>query len=263
MKPEAMTEEEWEARVELAACYRVFDLLGWTEIIYNHITLRLSGTPTTFLINPFGLTYGEIRASNLLRVDLQGRLEGRLEGQLEGPTGEPLELAPSVLAPNPAGLIAHSAFHEARADARCIMHTHTTAGMAVASSRAGLACTNFYSAQLQGKVGYHDFEGISFRPDEKARLVRDLGEHHVLILRNHGLMTVGRDVSEAFSYMWTAQRACEVQLATAALGEAIPIPLEVARKKVPFQLAEGEHAGKHPFRALVRMAERRDPSFRE
>lgn len=243
--PDHFSEDEWRLRVELAACYRVFDLLGWTELIYNHITLRVPGAEPTFLINPFGLAYREVRASNLVRVDLEGRIIGA-----------------SDRAFNPAGFMLHAAFHESTARAHCVMHTHTTAGMAVACSEAGLTQTNFYSAQLEGEVAYHDFEGISLRADERPRLARDLGRRHVLFLRNHGLLTVGENIAEAFAYLWTVQRACEVQIAGASLGPAIRISPEIAAKcrEEAFQFDGGKSAAM-AFDALARAALERDPSF--
>jgi ribulose-5-phosphate 4-epimerase/fuculose-1-phosphate aldolase len=147
------SEQEWDARVQLGACYRIFAHLGWTELIYNHITLRLPGHERHFLINPFGLMYSEVCASNLVKIDLAGRVIGA-----------------SAWPVNPAGFTVHAAIHEHMPDAHCVMHTHTTAGMAVACSRAGLSMSNFYSAQLHGKLAYHDFEGITVHADEGPRL---------------------------------------------------------------------------------------------
>ena len=201
--PAGMAPAEWQARVRLAACYRVFDHLGWTETIFNHITLRLpgSGERPAFLINPFGLNYDEVTPSNLIKIGLDG-------APLE-PTDHPV---------NRAGFVIHAAIHAARADAHCVMHTHTTAGMAVACKRRGLSHDDFYGAALAGDVAYHDFEGITVHDDEGPRLVASLGARRVLVLRNHGLLVVGSDVFNAFRWMWTLQRACEVQLAAGALG---------------------------------------------
>ena len=146
--------EEWDARVELAACYRIFEMLGWTEMIFNHITLRVPGPQRHFLINPYGLWYREVTASNLVKIDLDGNL-----------------ICPSEWPINRAGFVIHSAIHAARDDAHCIMHTHTTARMAIACQRDGLAPDNFYSALMYGQVAYHAFEGVTVRDDEKARLV--------------------------------------------------------------------------------------------
>lgn len=205
--PDGMDAAEWRLRLELAACYRVFDALGWTELVFNHITVRVPGPETTYLINPFGLNYHEVTAHNLIRIGLDGTA-------LE-PTDHPV---------NRAGFVIHSAVHAARDDAHCVMHTHTTDGMAVACSRDGLQFDDFYAAQLWGDVAYHDFEGITVHDDEGPRLVRSLGDKNVLILRNHGLLVVGGDVFAAFRRMWTLQRACEVQAATGALHRPV-IPL--------------------------------------
>ena len=191
---------EWRLRVQLAACYRVFAHLGWTELIFNHITVRVPGAPAAFLINPFGLNYREVTARNLIKI---------------GHDGMPLEATPYHI--NRAGFVIHSAVHRARPDAHCVMHTHTTAGMAVACKRDGLAYDNFYGAELFDDVAYHAFEGITVHDDEAPRLVASLAGKRVLIMRNHGMLVVGSDVFNAFRWMWTLQRACEVQLATDTL----------------------------------------------
>ena len=241
--------EEWRARIDLAAMYRIFDHLGWTEVIYNHITARVPGTRDHFLINPFGLMYREGTASNLVKIDIDGRKVGD-----------------SPYPVNPAGFVIHSAIHRSVPDAHFVMHTHTTAGMAVACSPAGVENTNFYSAQIWGQIAYHDFEGITVRPDEAPRLLQSLGDKTILILRNHGLLTVGETLSQAFARLWTLQRACEVQLATNALGRgAIAVSDEVAagcvRDALQFDPKFG--AGRDMFDALVRLVEAKDPSFRQ
>ena len=213
-RPAGMTEEEWRSRLELAACYRIFDALGWTELIYNHITLRLAGPQRHYLINPFGLNYNEVTAANLIKV--------RLDGSAVDATPYPV---------NRAGFIIHSAIHAAREDAHCIMHTHTTAGMAIAKKQAGLSHDDFYGAILTGRVAYHDFEGISLRAEEQPRLVASLGQCDVLILRNHGLLVVERDVPAALRLMWHVQRACEIQtLAQAVKGPDIELSDQVRRQ---------------------------------
>jgi ribulose-5-phosphate 4-epimerase/fuculose-1-phosphate aldolase len=200
MRPSATNAAEWRARVELAACYRVFAELGWTELVFNHITLRVPGSPPAFLINPFGLNYDEVTASNLVKI---------------GHDGAPLQ--PTNHAVNRAGFVIHSVVHAARADVHCVMHTHTTAGMAIACKRDGLGHDDFYGAELFGEVAYHAFEGITVHDAEGPRLVASLGDRRVLVLRNHGLLVTGSDVFNAFRWMWTLQRACEVQVAAAAL----------------------------------------------
>lgn len=209
--PHGMPQQEWQARVELAACYRVFDRLGWIELVFNHITVRVPGERPAFLINPFGLNYEEVTASNLIKV---------------GHDGVPLEDTPHHV--NRAGFVIHSAVHAARPDAHCVMHTHTTAGMAVACKRDGLGHDDFYGAELFGDVAYHAFEGITVHDDEGPRLVASLGDKRVMILRNHGMLVTGSNVFNAFRWMWTLQRACEVQLAAGSLpGPDLPLADDV------------------------------------
>ncbi len=247
-RPPAMDADEWAQRVELAACYRVFARLGWTETIYNHITVRLPGEPVRFLINPFGLAYHEVTASNLVKIDIEGRI-----------------LAPSRWPVNPAGFTLHSAVHAGVPGAHCVMHVHTTAGMAVACSADGLRLASLYAAQLYGRVSYHDFEGITVHEEEKARLVRNLAGRPALILRNHGLLAWGVSVPAAFFVMWTLHRACEIQVATGAAG---PRPLEIppavaertARDTFREDLLPG--AGRDVFASEVRRVDALDPSYR-
>jgi ribulose-5-phosphate 4-epimerase/fuculose-1-phosphate aldolase len=247
---------EWAARQQLAACYRVFHLLGWTELIYNHISLRVPDAPEHLLLNRFGLHYSEVKASNLVKVDLHGRIVA--------PAGAPV---------NAAGVAPHCAIHAGVPGAHCVMHTHTTAGMAVASSRQGLGHDNFYAAQLWGRVAYHDFEGITVRGEEGPRLVADIGTGRqgepppkpAVILRNHGLLAWGAALPVTFYTLWILQRACEIQLAGAVLGATVPISDEIRlacqqdAKKVN---AEPEF-GSDTFAAMVRLVDRTDPSWRE
>ena len=200
--------EEWTARVQLAACYRIFAMLGWVEMIYNHITVRLpdsvAGDQKQFLINPFGLHYSEVTASNLVKIDLAGNV-------LDG----------SRHKVNPAGFTVHAAIHNGVPGAHCIMHTHTTAGVAVACTRGGLQQTNFYTAQLHDMVAYHDFEGITIHADEGPRLLRSMSNRQAVILRNHGLLAWGQTLPQTFAILWTLQRACDIQLATLSMGRQI------------------------------------------
>ena len=244
---EAMASEEWNARVELAACYRIFAQLGWTELIYNHITLRLPGPERHFLINPFGLHYTEVRASNLVKIDLRGRIIGE-----------------SAWPVNPAGFTVHAAIHEGIPGAHCVMHTHTTAGMAVACSVQGLSMSNFYSAQLHDKVAYHDFEGITVHGEEGPRLVRSIGGRPAVILRNHGLLAWADTVPRAFATLWTLNRACEIQLAATAMGPVREIAEDVQRKctRDSLQFDARFGAGQNVFDALTRLVDRTDPTFR-
>ena len=242
-----MTQTERELRLRLAACYRVFAMLGWVEMIYNHITVRLPGGDGHFLINPFGLHYSEVTASNLVKIDVDGRVIGESRWPV-----------------NPAGFTVHSAIHRGIADAHCVMHTHTTAGCAVAGAQAGLSMDNFYSAQLHDRVAYHDFEGITVHADEGDRILQSAGGKPVLLLRNHGPVTIGANVAQAFSLMWLVQRACEVQLATQSMGEAIPIPTHVLEKCVANSLQFDPRfgAGQDAFDALQRLVDRVDPGYR-
>jgi ribulose-5-phosphate 4-epimerase/fuculose-1-phosphate aldolase len=242
-----MAPEERDARVQLAACYRIFDMLGWIEMIFNHITLRLPGPERHFLINPYGLWYREVTASNLVKIDTDANLVSESDWPV-----------------NRAGFIIHSAIHAAREDAHCIMHTHTTAGMAIACQRNGLLPNNFYSAQIYHDVAYHDFEGVTTRDDEKPRLVRSLGQKNCLILRNHGLLTCGRTVPEAFLRMWKLQRACEIQHAAESSGRPlVELSAEVLeRTPVIPPIAPGEPTDRRLFAALVRRIDALDQSYR-
>jgi ribulose-5-phosphate 4-epimerase/fuculose-1-phosphate aldolase len=239
--------EEWEARVQLAAAYRIFDYLGWTELIYNHITLRLPGPERHFLINPFGLNYSEVTASNLVKIDLEGRVIGE-----------------SAWPVNPAGFTIHGAIHAHVPDAHCVMHTHTTAGMAVACSQGGLSMSNFYSAQLHGKVAYHDFEGITVHAEEGPRLLRSIGDKPAAILRNHGLLAWGDTIPRAFAILWLLNRACEIQLASTSMGPVIEIPEDIQRKctRDSLQFNPNFGAGRDVFDALTRAIDRLDPSYK-
>src|SRR5688572_21435957 len=247
-----MHADEWQARLQLAACYRVFAMLGWTEMIYNHITVRLPDSVTDgakqFLINPFGLHYSEVTAKNLLKIDLQGN-----------------KLDDNPHPVNPAGFTVHSAIHDAIGEAHCVMHTHTTTGLAVACTAAGLAQNNFYSAQLHELVAYHDFEGITIHADEAPRLLQNIGDKPLVILRNHGLLAWAPTLPLAFTRLWTLQRACDVQVAQAALGPAIAVPEEVARKTThdSFQFDARFGGGLDVFDAMTRLVDRIDPSYQQ
>jgi ribulose-5-phosphate 4-epimerase/fuculose-1-phosphate aldolase len=248
-----VSSEEKRLRIELAACYRIFAMLGWTELIYNHITVRIPGPETHYLINQFGLHYTEVTASNLVKIDLMGNV-------VDG-SNSPV---------NPAGFTVHSAIHSGIESAHCVMHTHTTSGMAVACSAAGLSPNNFYSAMLNGQVAYHDFEGITVHADEGPRLVKAIGDCSAVILRNHGLLAWGLTIPQAFAFLWTLQRACDVQVAGASLGPMIPIS-EVVQVKcrqdaLQFKRQEGNAAamgaGDDVFAALVRLVDKIDQSYK-
>ncbi len=245
--PAAIAPAEWAARVQLAACYRIFDHLGWAELIYNHVSLRVPGAPGHILLNPFGLHYAEVTASNLVKVDAAGRIVGDSRWPI-----------------NPAGFTFHGAIHASQPDAHCVMHVHSTPTTAVCCAADGLQFTNFYAAQLYGKVAYHDFEGITVHADEGQRILASAAGKPVLLLRNHGPVVIGHSLAQAFSLLWLLTRACEVQLASAALGRMQPIAEPVlagcVRDSLNFDPRFG--AGQDAFDALQRLIDRRDPSYR-
>ena len=244
--------DEWSARVQLAACYRVFAMLGWTEMIYNHITLRLpdsvSGTEKHFLINPFGLHYSEVTASNLVKINLQGEVLD----------GSPYKV-------NPAGFTVHGTLHDGIEGAHCVMHTHTTAVVSVACLPGGLSQSNFYSAQLHDMVAYHAFEGVTIHAEEGPRVIKSIGNRQAVILRNHGLLSWGANLPQAFAVLWTLQRACEIQLATLSMGTPIPVSEAIAAKctRDALQFNPNHGAGQDVFDALVRQVDRIDASYRQ
>jgi len=240
-----VSEAEREARVQLAACYRIFNHLGWVEMIFNHITLRVPGPEKLFLINPFGLHYSEITASELLLIDIEGN-----------------PVRDSKWPVNRAGFVIHSAIHGHVESAHCVMHTHTTTGMAVACQKDGLSPTNFYAAQLHGGVAYHDFEGITVEEGEKARLLASIGARRAVILRNHGLLAWGPSVAEAFMTLWTLQRACDVQIAASAAGPLNPIRSEVFSQTVRESGPGEKRTCDDVFAAMQRLIDAKDLSYR-
>ncbi len=201
---------EWRLRCELAATYRLVHHFRMTDLIFTHISARLPGPEATFLINPYGLLFDEITASSLVRVDNAGAL-----------------LDPDALAINPAGFVIHSAIHRARPDAHCVLHTHSRAGCAVAASEVGLLPVNQISLEFYDQVGYHDYEGIAQSLAEQERLVASLGAYPALILRNHGLLTVGSTPAQAFLRMYYLDQACQIQIDALAAG-----PVRLPRPEV-------------------------------
>ncbi|MHC6225966.1 class II aldolase/adducin family protein [Pseudomonas sp. X10] len=247
---------ERQLRQDLAACYRLIAHFRMTDLIFTHISLRIPGPEHHFLINPYGLLFDEITASSLVKIDLQGH---------------PVEPTPHPV--NPAGFVIHSAIHGAREDAQCVLHTHTRAGCAVAALECGLLPVNQISMEFYGKVAYHDYEGIALDMDEQQRLVADLGDKPVMILRNHGLLTLGRSVAEAFLRMYYLEKACEIQLAALSAGQLVLPSHEVcAHTERQFNeparvLKEGELADPGAFElawaALLRLLDRVAPDYRD
>lgn len=239
-------EEEWQVRCDLAACYRLVAHFGWDELIFTHLSARLPGPDMHFLINPFGMLFEEITASSLVKVDLQGE-----------------KVMPSRYAVNPAGFVIHSAVHEARQDAHAVLHVHTVEGVAVSAQKEGLLPISQDALTLWGDVAYHDYEGLALEEDEKARLVGDLGDKNVMILRNHGLLTVGSNVAEAFLRLFFIQRSCEMQVAAQAGGAELIHQPDSMGKRVAGQAQSGFEGGARlTWPAMLRKADRLDPSYK-
>ncbi len=244
LKPSA----EQQLRIQLAAAYRVADYLGWSELIYTHISVRVPGPEHHFLINPYGLSFDEVTASSLVKVTADGETVGQ-----------------QVHKANKAGFIIHSAIHMARPDAQCVWHMHTLPGMAVAGQDEGLQPVHMYSHNFWNRLSYHEFEGPSMRRDERPRLVESLGEkNQAVILRNHGLLTVGRTIPEAFIRFWRLNRACEIQIAAQGAYLRLPTP---AVCEASFQmgeefLTEQAELGVLEFEAILRKIDKKDSSYR-
>lgn len=242
----SVSEEEWQLRCDLAACYRLVALHGWTDLVFTHISARIPGGGHRFLINPYGLTFDEITASSLVAIDQDGN-----------------KLTESPFSVNRAGFVIHSAIHAARHDVGCVLHTHTRAGIAVSSQKCGLLPISQQSTFVLRSLGYHNYEGVAIRDDEKPRLQAALGSSDFLILRNHGLLTVGRTIADAFLAMYTFETACQVQIAAQSGGELIPIDLSALDdlEKVSKAQSEGK-GGEFIWPAMLRRLDRIDPSYK-
>lgn len=247
-----MTEQERELRVQLAAAYRLIDHFGWSELIWTHTTVRVPGPEHHFLINPYGYRFDEVCASNLVKVDWQGNIVGDQRQEI-----------------NPAGFVIHSAIHMARPDVQCVMHTHTVAGMAVAALECGLLPISMYALGYYEGVGYHDFEGPSIELGERERLAANLGDKHVFVMRNHGLLTCGDSVAQAFVRMYRLERACQVQLAAQSTGGDLVVPPEqvrqVSRERSDDFLGDKGYSRKRnpEFAAMLRLLDKKDPSYKD
>ena len=241
--------EEWAVRVDLAACYRLVAHYGWEDLVFTHITARVPSTEDQFLINPYGMFFDEITASSLVKIDVHGKT-----------------LQDSPYPVNPAGFVIHSAIHAARHDAKCVLHTHTLNGVAVSAQRAGLLPISQHSISVLASLGYHDFEGPALRDDEKPRLVADLGDRTSLILRNHGLLTVGETVADAFVAMYYLETSCAIQVrAQSGGGELIPVPKDIIETTYAQVMTAGRSRGSRSmlvWPGLLRRLDRRDPSYR-
>jgi ribulose-5-phosphate 4-epimerase/fuculose-1-phosphate aldolase len=245
------SEAEWDARIDLAACYRLVELYGMSDMMANHISARVPGEDNAFLINPYGMLYEEITASSLIKVDLEGKILAKPDfGELD-------------YGINQAGYILHSAIHAARHEIACVIHTHTWANMAVSALECGLLPMT-QTAMRFLKIGYHDYQGVVLDNAEQASLVRDLGGAEALILRNHGALTVGRTVGEAFNWMHRLELACRSQLAALASGRGLlavpPQVLEATWNN--YQRGTRRPYGLMEWPALLRKLDRLDPGFR-
>ncbi|CAM5735758.1 class II aldolase/adducin family protein [Streptomyces hirsutus] len=249
----ATADEELRLRRELAAVYRLVAHFRMTDLIFTHISLRLPGPDHHFLINPYGLLFEEITASNLVKIDL---------------SGDPVEPTPYPV--NPAGFVIHSAIHAAREDARCVLHTHTKAGCAVAAQQGGLLPLNQMSMEFHHRVGYHDYEGVALNLDEQQRLVADIGTHPALILRNHGLLTVGESAAQAFLRMYYLEKACEIQVTAQAGGVPLVVPPAEVCEYTARQLSgeetgdfEDDDAYELAWAAMLRLLDRIAPDYKD
>lgn len=243
-----VTEQEWDMRVNLAACYRLIAMYGWDDLVFTHISARVPGTEDEFLINPYGLLFEEITASNLVKVNQAGE-----------------KVSASIYDINPAGFTIHSAVHEARHDAHCVLHLHTSDGVAVSTQKQGLLAISQQSLFPLSNLAYHNYEGVALNSEEKVRLVDDLGNAHFMILRNHGLLTCASSVADAFLYMYIMQKACEIQIKAQSGGnELIPIPAQILAgiQAASDEVTKGAN-GDIAWPALLRKLRRTDPSFEE
>ena len=245
--------EEWALRVDLAACYRLVAMYGMSDLIFTHISAKLphsvSGDAPQFLINPYGLMFDEITASSLIRIDMAGN-----------------QITPSEFSVNRAGFVIHSTIHEARHDAACVLHTHSRAGVAVSAQKAGLLPISQQATVIMDSLSYHDYEGLAVHDDERPRLNADMGESNYLILRNHGLLTVGKTVPDTFLAMYFLECACQIQISAQAGGEITHVPQKVldgVSTAVKLQQVNNVSAGALAWPALLRRLDRLSPGYAE
>jgi ribulose-5-phosphate 4-epimerase/fuculose-1-phosphate aldolase len=243
---EQVSPEEWTARVSLAAAYRLVAMFGWDDLVFTHISARVPGQEGAFLINPYGLMFEEITASSLVKVDHAGA-----------------KLDDSPFPVNPAGFVIHSAVHAARADAQCVLHIHSLNGVAVSAQQAGVRPLSQQSIFVLSSLGYHDYEGVALRDDEKPRLVRDLGRANFLMLRNHGLLTVGASVADAFLNMYLFETVCTIQVrAMAGGGPLVDVAPEIiATAREQAAQATGGQGAALVWPGLLRRLDRRLPGY--
>jgi ribulose-5-phosphate 4-epimerase/fuculose-1-phosphate aldolase len=245
---EQVSAEEWQVRVDLAAAYRLVAHCGWDDLIFTHISARVPGPEHHFLLNPYGMMFDEVRASSLVKVDLQGKV---------------VMESPYII--NPAGFTIHSAVHAARADALCVTHLHTVYGVAVSTQKDGLLPISQQALIPLSSLAYHDYEGLALDEEEKPRLVQDLGNKNYMILRNHGLLTVGRSVADSFLSMFVLERACKIQILAQSGGRELVLVREPILERVALQvnLVTGGQGTQLAWPGLLRKLERLDASYGE
>jgi ribulose-5-phosphate 4-epimerase/fuculose-1-phosphate aldolase len=237
---------EQEAREQLAACYRLVHHYGWTDLVYTHISARVPGPDEHFLLNPLGFMFNEVTASNLVKIDLEGNNVGR---------------SPHPV--NKAGFVIHSAVHAARPDVQCVIHLHTPAGMAISMMKCGLLPLSQHAQMFYGRIGYHQYEGIAVDTDERKRLVRDLGDKPVMILKNHGTLVAGATIPQAFSFMFHLEKACQAQLAAMSTGQELELPPEEASIRTrDLAVHPDSPVGRAEWPALMRMLDSLDSSYK-
>jgi ribulose-5-phosphate 4-epimerase/fuculose-1-phosphate aldolase len=237
---------EWQLRCDLAACYRLVAAYGWSDLVFTHISARIPGPNHHFLINPYGLMFDEITASSLVKVDQDCN-----------------KLSDSPFPVNPAGFVIHSAIHQVREDSGCVLHTHSRAGVAVSAQRCGVLPISQQSTFVLASLAYHDYEGVALRDDEKPRLQADLGNANFLMLRNHGLLTVGRTIADAFLFMYLFESTCRIQIDAQAGGDVIHVdPAILQGMAQVMQTATAGLGAALAWPALLRKVERMDPGYR-
>ncbi len=237
--------QEWQLRVDLAACYRLVAHYGWSDLVFTHISARIAGPEHHFLINPYGLMFDEITASSLVKVDMQCN-----------------KLMPSPFPVNPAGFVIHSALHEARDDAQCVLHTHSRSGVAVSAQRCGVLPISQQSTFVLGSLGYHDYEGVAIRDEEKSRLQADVGKSNYLMLRNHGLLTIGKSIADAFLSMYIFESTCQIQLAAQVGGELVQVEPNILQGVSHAMRVQTDGlGGNFVWPALIRKLDRMDASY--
>lgn len=245
-RPDSISAEEWQVRLDLAACYRLIHMFGMDDLIYTHISAAVPGPEEHFLINPFGLLYEEVTASNLVKVDIEGNI-----------------ISDSDYGINPAGYVIHSCIHRENHEIGCVLHTHTVAGVGVSAQKDGLLPVSQTAMLFTDNVAYHDYEGIALREEEQARMLADMGDKKVMILRNHGLLTAGESISETFSLLAYLEKSCQLQIDAISGGRELQLPDPEVCEHTAQQFDKFSPIGNRDWPGLLRKLDRIDPSFRD